>query len=196
MRRSLILGITTLAVAIAGARAFLPANEAHADPNAPLQITNTSPGDAIAGQTDFLLKVYGDGFPANVGASELVSITWNGVEIPATIKSSTEVHIVVPADFVRNPAAVQLGAKLTGGPSVKKSGAFRVWRSSGDVNCNGTVTSSDALHVMRVLAGVTPELNGCSIDANQDGDKDIEDANWVLQDVARLVQPLKSTNQD
>lgn len=196
MRRSLIVGISGLAVAIGGTRFLLPAGEAHADPNAPLMISNTLPGDAIAGQTDFIVKVYGDGFPANVGESNLVWIVWNGVEIPATIKSSTEVHIVVPADLVRNPGTAQLGAKLTGGPTVSMGGSFRIWRSSGDVNCNGTVTSSDALFVMRVLAGTATELNNCSIDANQDGDKDIEDAQWVIQDVARLVAPLKSTNQD
>lgn len=196
MSRIIAVGLMGLLVALLGARVVIPSDSAHADPNAPLQIAATLPADAIAGQGGFIMKVYGDGFPADVDASDLVSINWNGTSLPATIKSSTEVHVFVPDELIASPGQANLGVTLWSGQSAPMSGAFNVWKSSSDTNCDGIVGSRDALYVMRVLAQLTTESSRCSIDANNDGEKDLSDVNWVRLSIAGLVEPLKAARQN
>ncbi len=194
MSRILAVGLLGLLVALLGARVIIPSDAAHADPNAPLQITTTIPASAVAGQAGFIMKVYGDGFPADVNASDLVFINWDGHVLPATIKSSTEVHTFVPAELLTSHGTANLGVTLWDGRSAPKSGPFNIWRSSSDTNCDGYIGSRDALYILRVLADLTNETNRCSIDANKDGTKDLADVNWVRLSIAGLVEPLQAGN--
>ncbi|OAI40840.1 hypothetical protein AYO38_04995 [bacterium SCGC AG-212-C10] len=55
-----------------------------------------------------------------------------------------------------------------------------------DANCDGLVTAADAVFIMRVLASLSSEIPPCTIDADNNGQKNPQDAIWVLQIVAGL----------
>lgn len=188
MRRFMVIGVSFLALALAGGRALFSSEAAHADPNAPLQVMNTSPNSAVAGSTSLFLKVYGDGFPSDIGQAGQIHLLWNGQQLGASVKSSTEIQVQVPGYLLAVPGQVTLGAVHSNGQSVTMAGKFMIQASSGDTDCNNSTTASDALHVLRILAELETE-DSCSADANKDGAVNMNDVFWIRQEIAGVVEP-------
>lgn len=189
----MVIGVSFLTLAIAGGRALFSSEAAYADPNAPLQVTNTSPNSAVAGTNSLFLKIYGNGFPSDSGQPGQIHLLWNGQQLGASVKSSTEIQVQVPGHLLAAPGQVTLGAVHSNGQSVTMLGAFMIRVSSSDTNCNNATTADDALHVLRILAELESE-DDCSADANKDGSIDMNDAFWIRQEIAGVVEPKAKSN--
>ena len=198
MHRLLFVGIVVVAAAMVIPRALLPAGVAKSAPDAELMAFATVPPDATAGEAGFIMKVYGNGFPADRYPNPPVFVVWNGVPIPAIMKSSTELHVEISRELLANRGSATVGVLLqgVGGPSAVISNPFRIWRSSSDANCDSVVTAEDALFILRDIASASPAPHPCSSDANNDGIIDVADAMWARSEVAGLINQLRrSTTQ-
>lgn len=160
----------------------------------PPQLGGFEPRTVVAGQGGFTLAVESSYGPFDPGAK----LTWDGEELPTTFVDDLHLTALVSAEQVGDTARiVQVGA--TGA----EARAYRIARSTADINCSDAATAADALLVMNILAGLASNLMlPCSVDgfpigdANLSGSTNLADAVYIRHEIAGLGDPLSADPQE
>ncbi|OAI44494.1 hypothetical protein AYO38_02210 [bacterium SCGC AG-212-C10] len=147
-------------------------------------IASLSPSVLTARQDavdDAVVEINGSAFLPNSVAR------WNGSSRPTEHVSATLLRVTVPAADLTILGSVQVSVFNPGQSDLSNSLPLLV-RSRADANCDGTLALSDALFILKIIAGASP-VPGC--DANADGigpaNPDANDALYVLRVLAGLV---------
>ncbi len=151
-------------------------------------ISALDPSFAVAGAFEFELRVLGSGFDNSH------DIFWDGDALDTEFINAGELRADISTATLgklMGSAQVEVGDN----PGESNGVSFIIKRSSSDTNCDGTASAADALLVLRALAGLPVDTNGCSTDVIGSNQTHISDVHWIRQEIAGLVEPIASGNQ-
>lgn len=155
----------------------------------------------VAAGTNGYYKIYGSDYPFE-GTDPLPPPVFLELEdssgnvlahLGATKKSSTELRADIPGELLSIGTYKIRAVTLENDHWLPSQGSgyatLTVLRSSSDIDCDGVPHPIDALHLMRVIAGLDLAAKNCSQDADKSGSPvpDIADVTWIRQEVAGLL---------
>jgi hypothetical protein len=162
-------------------------------PAASTGIISLDPSAEVAGSQGFELTVTG------VLLENGSQIRWDGVALATSFDGPNQLRADISAALLGDTkATVQVDVIPPGGgnPPGTNDLPFAVQRSSSDINCDGTVTTSDLQFLLEILVGLAVNGTLCPNDADLGGGGEtLGDPVWVAKELAGLVEPLASLFQ-